>query len=63
MSEFALSGIAVALLSLVFSDFPFIQLVYFLGIQSVVDWTTFGVVTGFMILATYGANIYKRLKL
>ncbi len=62
MSDFVLAGAGVALLTLIFSDYPFIQLVYFLAIQPVVDWEQWGVVTGFMLLAMLGANIFKRFK-
>lgn len=60
MSDLVLAGVGVALMSLIWSDYPFIQLVYFLGIQSVIDWTQWGLVTGLMLIATLGANMAKR---
>jgi len=61
MSDFVLAGAGVALISLIWSGYPFIQLVYFLAIQSVIDWTQFGLVTGLMLISTIGANMAKRL--
>lgn len=62
MSDFVMAGAGVALLSLIFSDYPFVQLVYFLAITNVVDWDQWGIVTGIMVLAMLGINMYKRLK-
>ncbi len=61
MTDYVLAGVGVALLTLIFSSFPFVQLVYVIAIQSVLDWTQWGVVTGMMLIASLGANIYKRL--
>lgn len=60
MSDFVLAGVGVALLTLIFSSYPFIQLIYILAIQSVVDWTQWGLVTGLMLISMLGANIFKR---
>lgn len=60
MSDFVLAGVGVALLTLIFSSFPFIQLVYVIAIQTVVDWTQWGIVTGLMLISLLGANIFKR---
>ena len=61
MSDYALAGSGVALLSLIWSEFPFIQLVYVLAVINTVDWTQWGVISGMMLFATLGANISKRL--
>lgn len=61
MSDFALAGAGVALFTLIWSDFPFVQLVYFLAVINVVDWSQFGIVTGFMLISSIGANIAKRI--
>ena len=58
MTDYFLAGVAVALLSLIFSKFPFIQLVYFLAVQGVTSWDGFGMITGIMLIATFGATVY-----
>lgn len=61
MSDYAIAGVGLALLSLIWSDLPFIQLVYMLSVINVVDWNQWGVVTGFYLIASIGANIAKRI--
>lgn len=62
MSQYVLAGAGVALLSLIFSDLPFVQLVYFLAITQVMDWQTFATVTGIMMIASVGGTIYRKFK-
>jgi len=59
ISDFTLAGIFVALLSLIFSKYPFIQLVYMLGVIYATDWDEWGMITVTMLIATVGANVYK----
>ena len=62
MSDYAIAGAGVALFSLIWSDFPFVQLVYVLVIINTVDWTQWGAITGMLIIATMGANISRGLR-
>lgn len=62
MSEFTLAGIFIALFSLIFSKFPFIQLVYVLSIFYATSWDELGMITVAMLIATIGANVTKSLE-
>jgi len=62
MTEIMLATVAVALGMLMFSDAPFIQLVYFFGASYALDWETWGVVTGMNIIFTYGATAWRKIK-
>lgn len=62
MSEYVMAGAGVALFTLIFSSTPFVQLIYFLAIQNVADWTAWSVVTGFHIIVQLGANLYRSFK-
>lgn len=62
MSEFTLAGVFVALLSLIWSKFPFIQLIYILSIIYSTNWDEWGMITVTMLIATVGANVYKSFK-
>ena len=60
MTDQVLAGIAVALFTLIWSDTPFIQLIYVIAIAGVIDWSQWEVLTGMMIIAQIGATIWKR---
>lgn len=62
MSEFTLAGVFVALLSLIWSKFPFIQLIYILSIIYSTNWDEWGMITVTMLIATVGANVYHSFK-
>lgn len=62
LSEFTLAGILIALLSLIWSKFPFIQLVYLLSVLNATNWDEMGIMTVTMLIATVGANVYKNFE-
>ena len=59
MNDVTLAGIFMGLFSLVFSKFPFIQLVYVLSMFYATNWTEMGMITVAMLIATIGANLAK----
>ena len=62
MSDFILAGIFIALLSLIFSKFPFIQLIYVISLTHATNWDEMGMITVVMLISTMGANVYKAFK-
>lgn len=62
MSELVLAGAAVALLGLIFSDLPFISLVYMIAIGTVVDWDQWAVITGIAVIAHIGGTVWRKLR-
>lgn len=62
MSDYAVMAAGVALLGLVFTESPFLMLVYFLAASRSIDISQFTTITGFMVISSIGAALYKRLK-
>ena len=62
MSDQFMTGAALALMSLIFSSHPFIQLVYVLACTQCVIWDDFYIITGIFVISIVGAEINKRLK-
>ncbi len=62
MPEIVLAGFAVAVLSLIFSSSPFINLVYFLACVYVTEWDDFYTITGLMLIAIIGYEIVKGMR-
>jgi len=56
-----MAGILIGIFSLIFSKFPFIQLVYVLSIFYATSWEELGMITFAMLIATIGANVTKTI--
>jgi len=59
LSDFTLAGIFIALFSLIFSKYPFIQLVYVLSVFYATNWDEMLMITVAMLISTVGANVTK----
>ncbi len=61
MTDFLLAGVAIALISLIFSSLPFIQLIYVLACSYALNWNDLYILTGFYLVAMVGGELFKRL--
>lgn len=61
MPAISLSVVLIGLLTLIFSEVPFLNLIYVMVGQSLTSWDDFGVVTGAFFIAYLGATIYRRI--
>ena len=62
MTSIMLASIGVALLSLIFSAVPFVQLIYIFSAQYAVTWEEWTQITVIMLIASYGATIYRKIR-
>lgn len=62
MSDFVIAGSGIALFALMFTETPFMCLVYFLAVQLCIDWSQWSVVTGLFFLSLLGGALVKGLR-
>lgn len=62
MTDIAVASGLLALLSMIFSDLPFLGLVYFLFARSAIDWEQWGVATGAYLIASIGGAIWRAFR-
>lgn len=62
MEGILLAGFAIGLLTLIFSELPFANLIYCLALPYCLTWDQLGYMTFLLLLSMAGGGIYRKVK-